>query len=168
MILQRPHPHYFGKQGNIISYSTFEKQKDKKQETDLENKINATKPSEETQNELRKYKLQLNKIMNRKTQCLMHRLRYENFKYSYKSGKFVANQIKCNKEKTTMAFIKDQGGKPRQSPAEISNIFQSFYADLCSIECDPNQDINFFNIYLAHLTEEQANTLNLLTTLDEL
>lgn len=70
--------------------------------------------------------------MNKHTQFLMHRLRQENFHHSNKSGKYLANQIKRNKEKTTISVIKDSAGKPTHSPEEINKIFQSFYRNLYS------------------------------------
>lgn len=65
--------------GQIIPFSAYEIRKEKEQE-ELEHKIkhlkiiNARNPSEETQNEFRKYKLQLNQIIHKKTQFLIHRL----------------------------------------------------------------------------------------------
>ena len=49
-------------------------------------------------NELRKYKFQLDEILNKKMQFLIHQLRQENFEHSNTSGKHLANQIKQNKE----------------------------------------------------------------------
>lgn len=58
-----------------------------------------TKPTVETKNKLELYKSELNEIINKRTQFLIHRLRQEQFYHSNKSGKYLANQIKRNKEK---------------------------------------------------------------------
>lgn len=78
--------------GIIISFSTYNKRKEQEEETKLEQKMmqleNIIKinPSEDTQSELRKYKSQLNGILNNKTQFLIHRLRQEQFHHNNKSG----------------------------------------------------------------------------------
>lgn len=153
--------------GIIISFSVYKKKKDQQEETELEHKIvqlenlNSSNPTEETQNELRKYKFKLNDITNKKTQFLIHRLRQEHFHHNNKSGKYLANLIKQNKEKTTISIIKDSAGKPIQSPEQINNIFRIFYANLYSSEKTTSQeDIDSFlnNINLPQLNKEQIDT----------
>lgn len=41
-----------------------------------------------------------------------HRLRQKHFRHKNKFGKYLVNQIKRNKEKTTISIIKDSAGKP--------------------------------------------------------
>lgn len=50
--------------------------------------------------------------------------------YSHKSSKYLANQIKRNREKVTIVTIKDSAGKPTNSPQEINTIFRNLYAKL--------------------------------------
>lgn len=132
--------------GKIISFSVHKKKKEKEKEAQLEGKIkeletiNANTPSEATHKELRKQKSLLNEIINKRTQFLIHRLRHETFHHSNKSGKYLANQIKRNKEKTTITTIKDSAGKPTNSPQEINRIFQNYYSNLYSPELDPRQE----------------------------
>jgi len=154
----RKHLHLFcGKRkavlrGKIISFSVYKKRKEKDQLVDLEQKIKQLEdinithnPTEETQDSLRKYKLKLNELINKHTQFLIHRLRQENFHHSNKSGKYLANQIKQNKEKATVPLITDTAGKSTNSPEEINQIFQNFYSKLYSSNKDPDQkDIDSF------------------------
>ena len=163
--------------GRIISYSSYKKKKEKEQETQLQQNIeqyetmNANNPTEETRNNLRKYKSQLNEIIDKKTQFLIHRLRQEHLHHNNKSGKFLANQIKRNKEKATISTIKNSAGEPTNSPEEINTIFKNFYTNLYSSGKDPSQaDINsFFNsIKLPQLDTEQSHTLDLPMTAEEL
>lgn len=154
--------------GKIISFSVYKKRKEKDQQAELEQKIkllediNINNPTEETQNSLRKYKLKLNELINKHTQFLIHRLRQENFHHSNKSGKYLANQIKQNKEKATIPVIIDTAGKSTNSPEEINQTFEIFYSKLYSSEKDPDQkDIDSFlnNINLPQLSKHQINTL---------
>ena len=108
--------------------------------------------------------------INRKTQFLIHRLRYEKFEYSNKSGKYLANQIKQNKERTTISTIINSAGKTIQTPEEINKTFLDFYTNLYSTTNSPNQDdINSFlnNINLPQLTEDQINSLEKPFTITE-
>ncbi len=110
----------------------LQKRKEKHQQAELEQKIkeledsNINNPTENTQDTLRKYKFQLNELINKHTQFLIQRLRQENFQHSNKSGKYLANQIKQNKEKTTIAVITDTAGRSTNSPEEINQIFKIF------------------------------------------
>ncbi len=147
----------------------LQKRKEKDQQAELEQKIkeledsNINNPTENTQDTLRKYKFQLNELINKHTQFLIQRLRQENFQHSNKSGKYLANQIKQNKEKTTIAVITDTAGRSTNSPEEINQIFQNVYSKLYSSEKHPTQkDIDSFlnNINLPQLSKHQINTLD--------
>lgn len=74
-------------------------------------------------------------------QFQIHRLRQENFKHKNKSDKYLANQIKQNKEKATISTIQDSAGKSTNSPQEINEIFRTFYANLWSSEKEPKQEV---------------------------
>ncbi len=127
------------RENNLILHLQ-KKKKEKEQETELEQKIkqlqdiNINSPTEETQNKLREYKCKLNAIINKHNQFLIHRLRQEEFHHSNKSGKYLANQIKRNKEKATISVITDPAGKSTNSPEEINQIFQNIYSKLYSSE----------------------------------
>lgn len=150
--------------GIIISFSTHKKKIEQRQEAESEQKIkqlegiNANDQTETTQTELRKYKFKLNEIINKKTQFQIHRLREEQYHHSNKSGKFLVNLIKQNKEKTTISTIRDPAGKPTQSPEDIHQIFRDFYAELNLPEIDPTQDniklfLNNINLHSCLLTK---------------
>ncbi len=53
-----------------------------------------------------KAKLELNEIINKKTKFLAQRLRWQEFEYGNKSGQFLANQLKINKEKQLYVLLK--------------------------------------------------------------
>ena len=58
----------------------------------------------------------------------MQRLRLENFEHSNRSGRYLANQLlKTNKEKTTIASVKDASGNVPHDPDAINPIFRDFY-----------------------------------------
>ena len=163
--------------GKIISFSVHKQKKEKEQENRLTQKIkqletlNANNPTEETRNELRKYQIHLNDIINKRTQFLIHRLRQEHFHHNNKSGKYLANQIKRNKEKATISTIKDSAGKPTNSPQEINEIFRNFYSKLYSSDHNPRQediDLFFKDIKLPQLSTEQVNILDSPVTEKEL
>lgn len=84
---------------------------------ELENTY-AANPTENEHCELRKYKLELNDLINKKTQFLIDRLRYNKFQFNNKSSKYLENLIKPNKEKTTITVIKDSAGKPLNDPKD--------------------------------------------------
>uniref|UniRef100_A0A672F570 Reverse transcriptase domain-containing protein n=1 Tax=Salarias fasciatus TaxID=181472 RepID=A0A672F570_SALFA len=163
--------------GIIISYSAFKKKKERQQESELEEKIkqleitNATNPTEENEKKLRQYKLQINQILNKKISFLINRLRQENFHYSNKSGKYLANQIKRNKEKSTIPTIKNSAGRPTNSPDEINQVFKEFYANLYSSDNNSkDEDITSFltSVNFPHLSPEQKNTLDSPLTNEEI
>ncbi len=74
-----------------------------------------------------KAKLELNEIINKKTKFLAQRLRWQEFEYGNKSGQFLANQLKINKEKTTICAVKDLTGDTVYDPERINNTFRDFY-----------------------------------------
>lgn len=88
---------------------------------------NIGNPTEETQIEL-----QLNEIIKKYTQFLIYWLRQEAFHHSNKSGKYLANQIRRNKEKATISIQENSAGKPSSSSEEINQIFYNFYSKLYS------------------------------------
>ncbi len=73
-----------------------------------------------------KAKLELNEIINKKTKFLAQRLRWQEFEYGNKSGQFLANQLKINKEKTTICAVKDLTGDTVYDPERINNTFRDF------------------------------------------
>ena len=94
--------------GKLISLSSNKKMRESSRISELELRIKslevAYSASKEQHilNELRKAKLELNKIIHKQTQFLIQRLCLENFEHCNKSGRFLANQLKINKEKTTI------------------------------------------------------------------
>lgn len=163
--------------GKIISYSVHKKKKDKEKEVQLEERIkeleilHANNQSESIYIEIREKKILLNEIINKRNQFLIHRLRQETFHHSNKSGKYLASQIKRNKERTAITSIRNSAGKLTNSPVEINKIFQDYYIKLYSSDLDPNQeDITQFldNTILPKLNMEQVNTLELPITEKEL
>jgi len=113
----------------------------------------------------------LNEIINERNQFLIHRLPQETFHHSNTSGKYLASQIKRNKERTAITSIRNSAGKLTNSPVEINKIFQDYYTKLYSSDLDPNQEdiIQFLdNTILPKLNIEQVNTLELPITEKEL
>ncbi len=118
-----------------------------------------------------KAKLELNEIINKKTKFLAQRLRWQEFEYGNKSGQFLANQLKINKEKTTICAVKDLTGDTVYDPERINNTFRDFYESLYSPQINPSKDeIDQFldNITLPKLTDNQAMALDSPLTSDEL
>ncbi len=70
-----------------------------------------------------KAKLELNEIINKKTKFLVQRLRWQEFEYGNKSGQFLANQLKINKEKTTICAVKDLNNTVKQHFQGLLQIF---------------------------------------------
>ena len=89
---------------------------------DLEEKIKrltekcATDPADHHRIQLQNTKLQLDKILSKKTEFILQQLRYNNFEHNNKSGKYLANQLQHNKEKSLITAVQDQSGKYTQSP----------------------------------------------------
>uniref|UniRef100_A0AAR2JRJ2 Reverse transcriptase domain-containing protein n=1 Tax=Pygocentrus nattereri TaxID=42514 RepID=A0AAR2JRJ2_PYGNA len=155
--------------GKIISYCAQKKNKEKTLILELEQKIKslenayAASPQENIINSLRKLKLELNEILDKKTQFMLQRLRLENFEHGNKSGKFLANQLKLNKEKTAIHSIKDSVGNITHDPQQINNSFKDFYEALYSSQINPSdaETEEFLNdINLPKLNEDQITTLD--------
>lgn len=85
----------------------------------------------------------------------------------------MANQIKQNKEKTTISIIKDSARKPTNSHEEINKLFRSFYANLYfSIyrkrpKSRGHQLISLNSNDLPQLNKEQTNILDSPITQDD-
>jgi len=107
--------------GKIISYSVHKQKKEREKEVQLEDRIKeleilrANNQSESTYKEIREKNL-LNEIINKRNLFLIHRLRQETFHHSNKSGKYLASQIKRNKERTAITSIRNSAGKLTNSP----------------------------------------------------
>uniref|UniRef100_A0A3B3I4T3 Reverse transcriptase domain-containing protein n=1 Tax=Oryzias latipes TaxID=8090 RepID=A0A3B3I4T3_ORYLA len=163
--------------GKIISYSTHKKRKEKADLLELGNKIKtletayAASAQEHILGDLKNLKLQLNDIINKQTQFQIQRLRLERYENSNKSGKFLANQLKINKEKSTITSIMDQTGNVTHDPVKINNAFKDFYQNLYTPQINPSeQSINSFlnNINLPKLNEDQITNLDSPLSLSEL
>jgi len=118
--------------GNIISYSTYKHKKEKKLEKDLEDKIKilhqtySQNQNEQILNEINQTKNQLDSITNKKIEFYKQRLRLIHFEYKDKSGKYLANLLKRNKEKTHISTIKNEN-KIIHNLQDINTTFQTFY-----------------------------------------
>uniref|UniRef100_A0A3B3HTW8 Reverse transcriptase domain-containing protein n=1 Tax=Oryzias latipes TaxID=8090 RepID=A0A3B3HTW8_ORYLA len=91
--------------------------------------------------------------------------------HSNKSGKYLANQLKINKEKTTISSVIDLTGNATHDPAAINSVFKNFYQSLYSSQINPSDnDINSFlnSIDLPRPTEEQITALESPFTKEEL
>lgn len=160
----------------IISFSAYKKKKENQQESELHQKIkqlettNATNPLEENEKKLRQPKLDLKEIRNKKTNFLISRLRQENFNHNNKSSKYLASQIKIQKEKSTISSIKNSAGKPTNSPDEINLIFKEFHTNLYSDNNPQEEHITSFlaSLDLPQLSTEQKNKLNTPLTNEEI
>lgn len=64
-------------------------------------------PNQQTQKERQNAQFQLNEITSKKTQFLIQQLKYDNFENSNKSGKYLANQLQCKKERAIIPAIKN-------------------------------------------------------------
>lgn len=163
--------------GIIISYSTYKKKQQQKLENTLEQKIKqltnllSYNPSDDIQIELKHSQRQLDNIIERKTQFCIQQLKYDQFQYSNKTGKFLANMLQHQKDKSVISSILDPTGKPTQDPHEINNSFRNFYSDLYSTGNQPTltEIDNFLNsVNLPSLSKEQSNLLDLPITVEEL
>ncbi len=163
--------------GRIISFSSHKKKRENKCIQELEETIKTLEESyvssqeQEMLKKICKAKLELNEIINKKTKFLAQRLRWQEFEYGNKSGQFLANQLKINKEKTTICAVKDLTGDTVYDPERINNTFRDFYESLYSPQINPSKDeIDQFldNITLPKLTDNQAMALDSPLTSDEL
>lgn len=112
----------------------------------------------------------LNNIINKKTQFLIQKLKHNYYEYSDKSGKYLANQLRRQQEKTIIQAIKNSEGRTVYTPNDISTTFQTLYSNLYKPNCTPNQTaINTFfdNIDLPKLSEIHANILDRPIMLDD-
>lgn len=76
-------------------------------------KAYATTPTERIFTVLRQYRLKLNEFVNKRSQFLLGRLRYDKFEHSNKTGKYLANQLKQNtggRKKTLSQSSRTQQG----------------------------------------------------------
>lgn len=102
--------------GCIISYSAHKKKKEQEKQQELQHKLkhlhsqHSRTPTEQTQNEIQKVKTQLDNMIHQQTQFLMQRTRLNYFEHNEKTGKFLANQLKRNKEKSLITAIQDTQG----------------------------------------------------------
>uniref|UniRef100_A0A669D815 Reverse transcriptase domain-containing protein n=1 Tax=Oreochromis niloticus TaxID=8128 RepID=A0A669D815_ORENI len=155
--------------GKIISFSSHKKKEENKNIQELEKTIKsleeayASHQDQETLNKIRKTKLELNEIIDKKTKFLVQRLRLQNYEHGNKSGQFLANQLKINKEKTTICAVQDSSGNTIYDPKQINNIFRDFYKTLYSPQINPSKkEIDQFldNITLPKLLDTQAMALD--------
>ncbi len=100
----------------------------------------------------------------------MQRLRYKHFQYSNKSGKYLTNQMKRNKGKTTISTIINSAGNIVQAPEEITHSKISIPNYIYKPIIQPQKISRFFfnNIQLLQLTKEQAERFEQPLTLREL
>nr|XP_057934911.1 F-box only protein 8 isoform X1 [Doryrhamphus excisus] len=163
--------------GKIISYSSYKKKKERLLELELEEKIKlletayANSQDENTLNNLRKLKLDLKEITDKKIQFQLQRLRLEKFEHANKSGKFLANQLKLNKEKNSISSIRNSEGNITHLPEEINSVFRDFYKRLYTPQINPSDpDIETFlsTIELPKLEKNQVTTLDLPISLTDL
>lgn len=163
--------------GKIISYSSYKKKQEQKLENELEIKIKqlteefAKNPTDTITKELFSAKERLNSILSKRTQFLLQQLRYTNFEHNNKSGKYLANQLERNKEKTLITTIQDSAGMITQSPEKINETFYCYYKNLYSVTNDHNEeDIDLFvsNLDIPQITLESQQLLDTPLTLAEL
>ncbi|XP_054631650.1 E3 ubiquitin-protein ligase znrf1 isoform X1 [Dunckerocampus dactyliophorus] len=155
--------------GKTISYSSYKKKKERLLESELEKKIqlletaHADSKDEHILSNLRKLKLDLKEITDKKIQFQLQRLRLEKFEHGNKHGKYLANQLKVNKEKSSISSIRNSGGHITHLPEEINSVFRSFYKNLYTPQIKPSlPDIKTFlnNIELPKLNDEQVTNLD--------
>uniref|UniRef100_A0A669DGZ9 Reverse transcriptase domain-containing protein n=1 Tax=Oreochromis niloticus TaxID=8128 RepID=A0A669DGZ9_ORENI len=155
--------------GKIISFSSHKKKEENKNIQELEKNIKSLEKAyvshqdQEILNNLRKTKLELNEIINKKTKFLVQRLRLQNYEHGNKSGQFLANQLKINKEKTTICAVKDLSGNTIYDLKKINKIFRDFYETLYTPQINPSKnEIDQFldNITLPKLLDTQAMALD--------
>ena len=163
--------------GKIISYSSYKKKQEQQQMNDLENNIKklteefANDPQNDLWIKLQKIKIELDDILSKKTEFILQQLRYKNFEFNNKSGKFLASQLQQNKEKSLITTIQDQTGSYTQSPQEINQTFYNFYKTLYSKTGNLKlEDIQTFlsDLNLPQLTTECRDILEAPLTIDEL
>lgn len=121
----------------------------------------AINPTEQTLKEIRETKYQLDNIINKKTQFMLQRLRYKHFEHNDKSGKYLASQLKRNKEKSYITTIKDSTRNITNDPQTINKTFRQYCSDLYNKEQNFAEIENFLiGITLPSLTKDQADILD--------
>lgn len=89
--------------GKIISYSSYRKKQNQQLKNSLEQRIKqltdiySTNPSEQIQSELNHLKIELDNIIHQKTQFIIQQLKHQQYQYSNKTSKYLANQLKHKK-----------------------------------------------------------------------
>lgn len=160
--------------GKIISYSTYKHKTNQKQEEDLENKLKilnntySQNSSEQTLTEINKIKYKLEEIIL-KVQFQKQRLKFLHFEHNDKSGKYLANLLKQNKEKTLITTIKNSENKIH-NPQEINKTFRTFYKSLYSNKQKENRrktDLFLKSTGIPTLNPTQIQTLEEPLTVEE-
>ena len=164
--------------GTVDKDRRSKKKQQQKEEITLEEKIKhltsqySNNPNEQTHNELRLLKTHLEAIIHKKTQFIIQQLKYENFQYSNKSSKYLANLLQFKKEKAIIPSILDTtSGLITNNSQDINNVFHNFYKNLYSSDHNPSQsetDLFLNNLHLPTLSIEQANFLDAHLTSEEL
>ena len=134
----------------------------KKQQNELENTLEQRIKHLTSQytNNPNKPRTQLESIIHKKTQFPIQQLKYENFQYSNKSSKYLANLLQHKKEKAIIPSILNSTGIISQNPQEINNAFQKCYTNLYSLDHEPNQsetDTFLNNLDIPTQPKEQVN-----------
>ncbi len=65
-------------------------------------------------------KEELNPILNQKTEEILLRIRQQQFEFGEKTGKFLANQLKQQTEKSIITSIMDHSANITPNPSEIN------------------------------------------------
>lgn len=129
--------------GKIISYSSHKKRKEQELESSLEQKIKLLtnqyniNPDKQTLNDLNHTKNQLDIILNKKTEFMIQQLKYDQFQYSNKSSKLLANLLQHKKEKAIISAIQNESGITTNNPHKINSIFKQYYNNLYTSDCNP-------------------------------
>lgn len=154
--------------GKIISYSTYKYKKEQSREKELENKIHSLHniyshtPNEQILKEINKTKDEHKDIIHKKIEFQKQCLRHTHFEHNDKSGKYLANLLKRNKEKTLIPVINSPEGKTLHTLQDINDTFRTFYKHLYSNTKEPkiNDTKSFLNnIFLPTLTTAQRESL---------
>jgi len=151
--------------GKIISYSTYKHKKEQSQEKELVNKIHniySHNPNEQTLQEINKTKDEHNDIINKRMEFQKQCLRHKHFENNDKSGKYLANLLKRNREKTLIPVINNPQGKTLHSSQDINDTLRTFYKHLYSNTKEPkiNDTKSFLNnLSLPSLSTTQRESL---------
>lgn len=163
--------------GTIISYASHKKRKQQELENALELKIKQLtnqydiNANEQTLQELKQAKTQLDDILNKKADFIIQQLKHDQFQYSNKSTKLLANLLQHKKEKSIISTIQNKSGVTTYNPQEINDIFLQYYTDLYSSDCTPNtSEIETFlnRLDLPVLSADRVQTLEAPLTANEI